>query len=98
MSEREPESAAAPEPRPGACVVVSEEAMASIRRTCYEAGRAGREVYTVRAGRQLVRCADCVNWGSFPAEWPRGYCPVVSRCTRPGDWCCWGDRKGEVDG
>lgn len=80
----------------GACVVVSEAVMSSIRRTCYEAGRSGREVYTVRVGRPLVRCADCVNRGSMDDLYPPDYCPVVRKYTRPTDWCCWG-AKGESE-
>ncbi len=82
----------------GACVVVSEAVMSSIRRTCYEAGRAGREMYTVRVGRRLARCAECVNWRTLAPENVQDWCPVVRKCTLPTDWCCWGARKGDNDG
>lgn len=47
---------------------------------------------------ELVRCRDCVNWGAMGDLYPPDYCPVVRKCTRPSDWCCWGARKGESDG
>ena len=45
----------------------------------------------------LVRCRECVNWGSFPHGLPDDYCPVVRKCTRSGDWCCWAYRKEPTD-
>ena len=41
----------------------------------------------------LVRCRDCVNWGAMDDLYPPDYCPVVRKCTRPSDWCCWGAKK-----
>lgn len=51
---------------------------------------------------ELVRCEDCVNWNTMAPDGLRRrsgdlYCPVVRKCTRPGDWCCWGAGKGESD-
>ena len=46
---------------------------------------------------ELVRCADCVNWGEMAPEGAQGWCPVVRKCTKHADWCCWGARKGEAD-
>lgn len=46
----------------------------------------------VRVG-DLVRCERCANWGSMAFEYPIDWCPVVQKCTRPSDWCCWGARK-----
>lgn len=43
---------------------------------------------------ELVRCESCVNWGAMDDLHPPDYCPVVSKCTRQGDWCCWGEGKG----
>lgn len=40
----------------------------------------------------LVRCESCVNWGAMGDFYPPDYCPVVRKCTRPSDWCCWGAR------
>lgn len=51
----------------------------------------GERATWVDAG-ELVRCADCVNWGPMPFDYPIDYCPVVMKCTRPTDWCCWGAR------
>lgn len=41
--------------------IISDEVLDTIRRTCYEAGRLGREVFTVRGhdGSEIVRCRDC---------------------------------------
>lgn len=45
---------------------------------------------------ELVRCRDCVNWGAMGDFYHLpDYCPVVRKCTRPSDWCCWGARKGD---
>lgn len=46
---------------------------------------------------ELVRCADCINWNEMPPGDVPDWCPVVRKCTRPTDWCCWGARKGESD-
>lgn len=48
---------------------------------------------------ELVRCRDCVNWNTMVPDGLDDYeedrwCPVVRRCTFPGEWCCWGARKG----
>ena len=53
----------------------------------------GRQTTWVRVG-DLVRCADCINWGAMNDLHPHDSCPVVRKCTRQGDWCCWGARKG----
>ena len=45
---------------------------------------------------ELVRCEGCVNWGAMDGLYPPDYCPVVRKCTRPSDWCCWGARKEDV--
>ena len=42
--------------------IYSDAEMASIRRKCYEAGRAGEELYTVRGGEELVRCRECAHY------------------------------------
>lgn len=57
----------------------------------------GERVSWVREG-ELVRCRYCVNWGAMGDLYPPDYRPVVRKCTRPSDWCCWGARKGESDG
>lgn len=56
---------------------------------------------------ELVRCESCVNWNTMAdgateanIRWRKDadgdrWCPVVRKCTRPSDWCCWGARKGE---
>lgn len=41
---------------------------------------------------ELVRCEGCVNWGAMGDFYPPDYCPVVRKCMRPSDWCCWGAR------
>ena len=46
---------------------------------------------------ELVRCESCVNWGAMDDLHPPDYCPVVRKCTRQNDWCCWGAGKGESD-
>lgn len=58
---------------------------------------------------ELVRCRDCVNWNTMAdgvteanIRWRKDadgdrWCPVVRKCTKHADWCCWGVRKGESD-
>ena len=38
-----------------------------------------------------------IDKGELDDLYPPDYCPVVRKCTRPSDWCCWGARKGESD-
>lgn len=41
---------------------------------------------------ELVLCAECDNWQGGTAlidDW----CPVVGKCTRSTDWCCWALKK-----
>lgn len=54
----------------------------------------GRQTTWFSVG-DLVRCERCVNWGAMNDLHPPDYCPVVRKCTRPSDWCCWGARKGD---
>lgn len=56
----------------------------------------------VRVG-DLVRCEDCANWNTMVPDGVRRrsgdfWCPVVRKCTRPTDWCCWGAREETNDG
>ena len=74
--------------------IYSDEDMSAIRRRCYEAGRAGAELYTVRGGRELVRCRDCE---SYDAE--DGMCMRDPEHTgrgwhaRPDGFCAWGEPR-----
>lgn len=52
-----------------------------------DTGKARLETAIGSPGEELVRCRECVNWGSFPQGWPDDYCPVVRKCTRSDDWC-----------
>lgn len=56
----------------------------------------GRQTTWVRVG-DLVRCERCVNWGAMGDIYPPDWCPVVRKCTRPSDWCCWSERKEKDD-
>lgn len=44
---------------------------------------------------EMVLCADCVNWGETAPEGAQGWCPIVRKCTKHADWCCWGAKRGE---
>lgn len=57
----------------------------SERTSWVDEGRAG----ALRGLRQLG--------GAMDDLYPPDYCPVVRKCTRQGDWCCWGAGKGESD-
>lgn len=58
--------------------VISDECLASIRRTGYEAGASGREVYTSRGpdGPEVVRCRDCKYAKAFVSN------PIFVACRR----------------
>lgn len=42
---------------------------------------------------EMVLCADCVNWGEMAPEGAQGWCPIVRKCTKHADWCCWGSEE-----
>ena len=43
--------------------IYSDEDLSAIRLQCYEAGRLGKEAYTVRGGGEVVvRCRDCAHY------------------------------------
>lgn len=81
--------------------VISDECLDAIRRRCYEAGRAGREVYTVRDadGPKVVRCRDCkyANRYGYQLECVRPIQGAYSECTEvyPEDFCSYGERRGD---
>lgn len=76
--------------------IISSECLTSIRQTCYEAGKKGREIYTVRAadGPEIVRCRDCKYGkaleyvGCIMLSWPEG----VQKPKDPNGFCAWGER------
>lgn len=41
--------------------IISEEALQYMRNQCYEAGKLGKEAFTVRghSGHEIIRCRDC---------------------------------------
>ena len=73
--------------------IYSDVDMSAIRRRCYEAGRDGAELYTVRGGLELVRCRDCERFDG------------VELCAHPGapetklyvneNGFCWAGRRKE---
>lgn len=66
--------------------IISDEVLQSIQRTCYEAGKAGREVYTVRGadGSEIIRCRDCKKLG----------CPLfIAHGQDPNGFCAWAERR-----
>lgn len=80
--------------------VISDECLASIRRACYEAGKNGREAFTVRGadGPEIVRCRDCVHFrqeNQNAQTSPR--CNGVFTFVNPNHdgFCAWGRRADE---
>lgn len=79
--------------------IISEECLEAIWKTCYEAGKLGREVYTVRTadGPEIVRCRDCkmslnngeACWYFAHEEWGE----TVPAIVRPDGYCAWGERE-----
>ena len=89
--------------------VITEREYRAAMRIAYEAGAAGREVYTARdyLTRPLVRCRDCKynDFGEcehprFHAEfthWDYSTTEFVPLADDPEGYCAWGERR-EVDG
>ena len=75
--------------------IYSDEDLSAIRLQCYEAGRLGKEAYTVRGGGEVVvRCRDCAMYDDGdgmcmrdPEHTGRGW------YTRPDGFCAWASRR-----
>ena len=79
--------------------VISDECLDAIRRRCYEAGRAGREVYTVRDadGPEVVRCRECAfseGDGDLCVFFGDGWNKHTANVD-PDGFCAWGIRRDE---
>lgn len=79
--------------------VISDECLDAIRRRCYEAGRAGREVYTVRDadGPEVVRCRECVfseGGGELCNYFADGCDDSDVALVEPDGFCSFGVRRG----
>lgn len=84
--------------------IVTENEYAAACAAAYEAGAAGREVYTARdyLARPLMRCRDC-RWFYNPNIDERDAPPVCTRycdsildfalSQTPDGFCAWGERK-----
>ena len=74
--------------------VISEECLDSIRRECVEAGRLGREAFTVRGpdGPRVTRCRDCLYSDSINDRFL--WCGRFENGVEPWGFCAWG--RGEV--
>lgn len=84
--------------------IISDEALDSIRRTCYEAGMTGRENFTCRsAGEEIVRCRDCkksrekgwkcTRFAEEVYDEENEIGELVMANVRPDGHCSWGERK-----
>lgn len=75
--------------------IYSDEDLSAIRLQCYEAGRLGKEAYTVRGGGEVVvRCRDCAMYDDEdgmcmrdPEHTGRGW------YARPDGFCTWGEPR-----
>lgn len=75
--------------------IIDEAVLQGIQRTCYEAGRSGREAFTVRgAGEEIVRCRDCKHLKERKTR-PEHVCDfgVEHWGTEPDGFCSWGERR-----
>ena len=72
--------------------IVDEAMLDTIRRTAYEAGWAGREVYTCkRPSERIVRCRDCRFF------FDEGYCDYFTDLDRdPDGYCAWGKLREDA--
>lgn len=68
--------------------IIDEDEYRAAMRKAYEAGAAGREVYTARdyLTRELVRCKDCALKGALE-------CPMLA--IDDDCYCCYGVRREE---
>lgn len=82
--------------------IYSDDAMESVRRACYEAGRRGDEAYSVRGadGGEVVRCRDCANYDSrewlgcsFLGAWDMHTEEFTSCDMGPDGYCAWGRKR-----
>lgn len=88
--------------------LISDETLATIRRTCYEAGKAGKEVFSVRSPSvEIVRCGDC-DFSTDGGEYCRlfaAYEPIGGgdeygeslAIVSPDGFCAWGKRRESED-
>lgn len=86
--------------------IVSEDEYRAAMRKAYEAGAAGREVYTARSclTRPLVRCRDCQYFASDECslvvrkfgEWFDLSVVDLDLGIDPDGYCAWGERREAV--
>lgn len=82
--------------------IYAEKDVSAIRRQCYEAGRLGKEAYTVRGGgEKIVRCRDCTHYDmregfgcSLLGLWSGNTRGFGSFNMGPDGFCAWGERRG----
>lgn len=87
--------------------IYSDEDLSAIRLQCYEAGRLGKEAYTVRGGGEaVVRCRDCKYAMERRSKSVFGTELVTLACSgpiqgaysegadvEPEDFCAWGEPR-----
>lgn len=80
--------------------LISDELLTSIRRACYNAGKAGKEVFTVKApSEEIVRCRDC-EFGLDVVAHDYGvgflWCDLMELPVALGHFCGWGKRREDA--
>ena len=73
--------------------VISEDVLTSIRMACYEAGKLGKQAYTVRGlSEEIVRCRECKNGAQ---DIPSAYfqCSLLFARVSPSFFCAKGERR-----
>lgn len=74
--------------------IYSDEDLSAIRLQCYEAGRLGKEAYTVRGGGEVVvRCRDCAHAIRLEGE-PAEARPGMLNCAYFAQWDYYDDEPG----
>lgn len=86
--------------------LISDELLTSIRRACCNAGKAGKEVFTVKAPSiEIVRCRDCedIGIGMMGLQCDRnvyaienGECVPAAKVVSPDHFCAWGKRREDA--
>lgn len=80
--------------------IISEEGLQCMRNQCYEAGKLGKEIFTVRghSGEEVIRCRDCGWSNDDPScthpRWHHGqHGVIVYPPVEPDGFCGWAERR-----
>lgn len=82
--------------------IISEKDLQYMRNQCYEAGKLGKEAFTVRghSGHEIIRCKDCRHCNDEGVLSSQFFCvsahwnnPGYGVKTRPDGYCFWAEKR-----